>query len=141
MSGAVMRRKGRAMNKKCKSNSQLRILLVEDDVVIQCVHTMMLERLGSQIDVAGSGEDALAKINNQYDLIFMDIGLPGISGIETIKRIRASDSKIKDLPIVVLTALNYEETKSECVTAGATALFVKPVSIEEFQKILKKFCQ
>ncbi len=117
------------------------ILLVEDEVILQTVHKMILAKLGAQVDVVGSGEEALLKINNHYDLIFMDIGLPGISGIETIKRIRTSDSKLKGSPIVVLTAFNLEDIKSECITAGATALFIKPVNVEAFQKILKKFCQ
>ncbi len=116
------------------------ILLVEDEVILQTVHKMMLTELGVQVDIVGSGEEALLKIDNHYDLIFMDVGLPGISGIETIKRIRISGSKLKDSPIVVLTAFNLEEVKSECMKAGATALFIKPVSAESFQKILKKFC-
>ncbi len=115
------------------------ILLVEDEVILQTVHKMMLATLGGQVDVVGSGEEALLKLNNHYDVIFMDIGLPGISGIETIKRIRTSDSKLKDSPIVVLTAMNLEDVRLECITAGATALFIKPISIEALQKILKSF--
>ncbi len=117
------------------------ILLVEDEVIVQRVHKMMLEKLGSQIDVVSSGEDALLKANNYYDLIFMDVGLPGINGIDTIKKIRTSNFKTKDLPIVVLTAFVGEEVRNECMTAGATAVFTKPVSIEKFEEILKKLCR
>lgn len=115
------------------------ILLVEDEKMIQHLHTITLERLGGTVDLAESGEEAILKADNYYDLIFMDIGLPGMSGIEAIKAIRESNLKSKALPIVVITGYASEEIKNECMIAGATSVFTKPLSKAAFEAILKDY--
>lgn len=116
-----------------------KILLVEDEKMIQHLHTMVLERLGATVDLAESGEDALLSADNQYDLILMDVGLPGMSGIEAIKAIRGSNLKSKQLPIVVITGYASEEIRNACMEAGATNMLTKPVCREVFETILKEY--
>lgn len=116
-----------------------KILLVEDEKMIQHLHAMILERLGGTVDIAESGEEAILKADNHYDLIFMDIGLPGINGIEAIKAIRESNLKSKALPIVVITGYASEEIKNDCMIAGATRVFTKPLKREVFETILKDY--
>ena len=80
----------------------------------------------------GEGAVELIKANN-YNIILMDIHMPGISGIEATKRIRAFD---KDLTIFALTAVTIEDKMQEFEDAGFTDIIPKPFKPEEFQKKL-----
>jgi len=124
---------------------KFRILLVEDDPLVRKVHLLMLTNLNkvSQyelvIDVAEDGFIALELIKkNTYMLIFMDIGLPGLSGIEVIKEIRKLDNNHNNIPIIALTAYtkNYHE---EAKNVGANDVFTKPIKIEDLKKIVNTY--
>jgi len=85
-------------------------------------------------EVVDNGEDAVEKIKNtKYDIILMDIHMPGISGIEATKRIRAFDKK---LTIFALTAVTIEDKMKEFDEAGFTDIIPKPFKQEEFEKKL-----
>lgn len=115
------------------------ILLVEDERIVQMVHLAMLKKLGCQVDLAETGEEALAKFSNGYDLIFMDIGLPDIRGTKVTEEIRRSESGSKPIPIVVLTAYSEEEIEAECLAAGANAMYKKPITATILEEILKEY--
>lgn len=76
---------------------------------------------------------------NQYDLIFMDIGLPDIDGYETTKRIRLSELHKNHVPIIALTAHMDDDSKRQCINIGMNALITKPLIKEKAEDILNSF--
>lgn len=91
----------------------------------------MLESLNATVDAVESGEEAIEHFKLQeYDLVFMDIGLPGIDGYETTRRIRAME-KGKTLPIIAVTAHALDEVKSRCDQVGMTGAIQKPLTPED----------
>lgn len=114
------------------------VLLVEDDPLIQKVHRMMLEKMGCIVDVAADGYQAIALANNNYDAILMDIGLPGIDGIEAAVTIRQIQETAKSIPIIALTAYGADIT-SECLAAGINEVTTKPIKPQELREILEKW--
>ncbi len=105
-----------------------RILLVEDVVANQMIVATMLRREGHMVDVASSGLEALAKVrSNAYDLVFLDIFMPGIDGLETARRIRALPGVSPLLPIVAVTANVTATDRATYLAAGMNDLVGKPV--------------
>ena len=117
------------------------ILLVEDTAILQIVHKKMLENLGLQVELAETGEEALNKINKStYKLIFMDIGLPGMNGIEAATEIRRLKSPKKHTPIIALTSLVDQKTKQACLDAGMNLVENKPIKQEKLSKLVAYYC-
>jgi CheY-like chemotaxis protein len=101
------------------------ILIVEDSVDGRESLRLLLEGAGHHVTVAGSGEAALASAGDaQPDLILIDIGLPGIDGYETARRIRARDDTVR---LVALTGYNGPEDRERSLAAGFDAHFAKPL--------------
>ncbi len=117
-----------------------KVLLVEDDLIIQIVHQNYLQELGCEVNLAGNGEAALAAMQNYYDLIFMDIGLPDILGTEVIKEFRKKYTQNKHVPIIVLTGFSSESNKEEFLAAGANDVAIKPIFLDQLENILIKHC-
>ncbi|GJM07230.1 MAG: hypothetical protein DHS20C10_09640 [marine bacterium B5-7] len=113
------------------------ILIVEDNRINQKVLQLMLARLGYDSTVVESGEQALqVTAANTFQLVLMDIGLPGIDGIETTAGIRASlDRDV--LPIVALTGHELEHENYESL--GFNAWLIKPVSLDVLSRTLASF--
>jgi signal transduction histidine kinase/DNA-binding response OmpR family regulator len=112
-----------------EKNSQpdARILLAEDNPVNQKLAAMMLKKAGHQVDVAANGQEAVAKFTSSpesFDLIFMDIQMPEMDGLEATKLIR---SKGFNIPIVALTAHATKEFQKECYLAGMNDYTTKPI--------------
>jgi CheY-like chemotaxis protein len=130
----------RQPEKEIKSSGK-RILLVEDDKIVSLATRMNLSKLGCLVDTAESGEEALEKIKeNEYQLVFMDIGLPNMSGIETALAIRGLTEKEKaKVPIVALTGHARSQSRKLCLDAGMQGVFSKPMSLEDLKKALDYF--
>lgn len=111
-----------------------KILVVEDNKINQMITRKILEKNKMVCDVADNGEIAVEKARNQsFDLILMDIHMPGISGIEATEQIRLFD---KEIPILALTAVTIDENIDEFHEAGFNDIIPKPYKVEEFfQKI------
>ena len=104
------------------------ILLIEDNASNVAVIRDMLETQGYRLAVAGSGSEGLTLVREvRPALVLMDIQLPGMSGIEVIRRMRA-DAQLRDLPIVALTALVMPGDRECCLEAGVNAYLAKPVN-------------
>ncbi len=116
-----------------------RVLLVEDSPVVQRVHIRMLEKLGCQVDLAENAMQALAMCANDYDVIFMDVGLPEISGLEITEEIRHREGAKKHTPIIAITGFAHEEDKNNCLAAGMDAVATKPIKPEDLKEILLKW--
>lgn len=114
------------------------VLLVEDEPVIQVVHSQMLKKIGCEVELAKTGEEAVLKAEGQYDLIFMDIGLPGINGFETTIQIRKQELLDNHTPIIALTAY-MQVTPQDCLNAGIDDLWFKPIKFNDLQKLILKY--
>lgn len=119
----------------------LKILLVEDIELNVIVAKALLEKLGQNVDVAVTGEDALQMArSHQYDLILLDIQLPGISGFE-VAEILHEEHLVEQTPIVALTA-NAIKTREEYLNNGMDDVIAKPIKksrlIEVFNSL---FCE
>jgi PleD family two-component response regulator len=115
-----------------------RALVVDDSAAIR--KQLELELKASHIypEFAETGEEALEKIQkNQYDLIFLDIILPGIDGYEVCKTMRARPS-LKKTPIIMLSGKTSPLDEVKGVLAGASTYLTKPVKHEQFQQTLKR---
>ncbi|MDB4401985.1 ATP-binding protein, partial [Algibacter sp.] len=114
--------------------SQVKILIVEDNKINQMITKKILTKMNLKCDIVDNGEDAVELIkNNNYNIILMDIHMPGISGIEATKIIRSFDKK---LTIFALTAVTIEDKMHEFEEAGFTDIIPKPFKQEEFEKKL-----
>jgi DNA-binding response OmpR family regulator len=99
-----------------------RILLVEDEPLVAHMVRRMLERAGHQVDWAPSGEAALEKLGQAYDLVVCDLVMPGVSGLEVIRQVRAQGST----PVLALSASVSAKSQTEAMAAGAQAFLGKP---------------
>jgi signal transduction histidine kinase/CheY-like chemotaxis protein len=116
-----------------------RILLVEDIVANQLVTSTLLRRAGHHVDIAASGPDAVAAIQRTpYDLVFMDIFMPGMSGQEATQIIRGLPEPARSTQIVALTANVDPGEEAKFKAAGMSGLLGKPVSIAELLDTLDK---
>lgn len=122
-----------------KESNKLKILLVEDDAIVEIIHKNYLESLVETLHIARNGHEALEKLNDHYDLVFMDMGLPDISGKDVIIKIRKK-MKNKHIPIVSLTGYGSESNKQEFLNAGADEVMIKPVFIDQLKEIIEKYC-
>lgn len=108
----------------------LRILLAEDNPVNQRVAALMLEKRGHRVSVVGDGEAALARLAAEpFDLVLMDIHMPGLDGIAACERLRAEEARGERprLPVLALTASVSIEERALCRAAGMDGLVAKPV--------------
>ncbi len=123
------------------SNKNFKILLVEDDVATQQMLTLSLtSKFNCEVSVANSGEEAIQMTSdNIYDLIFMDVGLPGINGIEATVKIRHPGGINHQTPIVALTAHTDKRTRQRCSDVGMDDFLAKPFDNSEMKKVLMKF--
>jgi CheY-like chemotaxis protein len=112
----------------------MQVLLVEDNRINQIVAGQMLKIIGIESVVAGTGEDALESLRkNRFELVLMDIQLPGLSGIEVTRIIRDPDSDVldHDVPIIALTAYASEEDRLRCLECGMNNHLSKPLRMND----------
>ena len=108
----------------------MRILLVEDNAVNRRVLGAMLRAGGFEMDEAEGGEAGLRMIDAaDYDLVLMDLRMPGMDGLEAIRHIRARSDAKAGIPIILITADAGSTIEAECRAAGADDLVLKPVSM------------
>lgn len=118
----------------------MRVLLVEDEMVIALFYKRALTASGITVRLAHSGEDALAQVDADpsLDLLVMDINLPGeLDGIETCARIRQTHG----IPTLYVTAYSDPETRARAEQTGPIGFLVKPVDAEELRKEILRCCR
>jgi two-component system KDP operon response regulator KdpE len=107
----------------------VRVLVVDDEAAIRRALRPPLVELGFQIAEASRGEEALQLLHSSsFDVVLLDINMPGIGGIETLRRIRAFAPR---LPILMVTVREGEEEKVEALELGADDYITKPFSVRE----------
>jgi CheY-like chemotaxis protein len=118
------------------------ILLAEDNLVNQKVALKMLERLGCRADVADNGQKAIEALGKTpYDLVFMDVQMPVMDGLEATQRIRSGQGECRnpEVPIIAMTAHAMKGDKERCLEAGMNDYISKPVKAEELVRVLDAF--
>ncbi|PTM11605.1 MAG: hybrid sensor histidine kinase/response regulator [Bacteroidetes bacterium] len=112
----------------------VKILVVEDNKINQMITKKILNKMDLNCDLIDNGEDAVEMVKEtSYNVVLMDIHMPGISGLEATKRIRSFD---KELTIFALTAVTIEDKMHEFDEAGFTDIISKPFKQEDFEKKL-----
>jgi signal transduction histidine kinase/CheY-like chemotaxis protein len=123
-----------------KVDRALRILLAEDNQINAVLATTLLRRAGHKVDVAANGVEAVAAAETGgYDLIFMDMHMPEMDGLEASRRIRALAPPAGDAPIVALTANAMASDRQKCLAAGMDDFLSKPFEPEDLSRMLVKW--
>jgi len=119
-----------------------KVLLVEDDPVSQKVARVMMNKFGIDPLAVSSGTEALEAVSQEaWDLIFMDCQMPGMDGMETTRRIRATlqDEMLSQPTVVALTANVKKEDRDACLRAGMNDFMMKPLRKERLRNCLEKY--
>ncbi|MDC3260826.1 ATP-binding protein [Winogradskyella sp.] len=121
-------------NIKALDLENIKILVVEDNKINQMITKKILTKMRLGCDIVDNGEDAVEMVKNtDYNVVLMDIHMPGISGLEATKRIRDFN---KELTIIALTAVTLEDKMHEFDEAGFDDIISKPFKQETFEKKL-----
>ena len=117
-----------------------RLLLAEDDTVIRLLVSMMLKRANYQLDVAEDGRMAVEMWEKgDYDLVLMDIQMPGLNGFEATRSIREKERERENgnhTPIIAMTAHASQEDEEQCLAAGMDAYISKPIDFEKSLQLI-----
>src|SRR5580658_5989434 len=104
-----------------------RLLIVDDEANNRAALARRLTQKGYIVEVAGDGPQALARIQNaRYDLVLLDQMMPGMSGMEVLRRLRSTYSQ-SELPVIMVTGIDQSQTVVEALRLGANDYVVKPV--------------
>ncbi len=110
------------------AKAENRILIVDDNKVNQMLISAFLENFGYGFDIADNGGQALdMAIANNYDLILMDIRMPGMDGMETTKRLHRYQRNQAKTPVIALTAHAIDGARNACLVAGMSGFVTKPI--------------
>lgn len=124
-----------AAGREAAAASRGLVLIVDDDEGIRFGVGEALRRHGYEVEAAGDGEQALARLGaRRFEAVLSDIAMPGMSGVELLRRVRALDF---DLPVILLTGDPRLETAIQAVEAGALRYLQKPVTSSEIASALE----
>ena len=119
----------------------LRVLLAEDNYVNQLLTVALLKEWGVTVDVVGDGLQALEALRqNRYDLVLMDIQMPGMDGLTATAQLRKPESGVLDprVPVVALTAHAMREDRQRCLDAGMDDYLSKPINPDILLEVLHR---
>jgi CheY-like chemotaxis protein len=120
---------------------RLVILLAEDNQINSVLATTLIKRAGHLVDVAINGEEAVAAVEaKRYDLVFMDMHMPVMDGVEASLRIRSLPAPHNAVPIVALTANAMSSDRQKCMNAGMNDFVAKPFDPKDLEAVLEKWC-
>jgi signal transduction histidine kinase/CheY-like chemotaxis protein len=119
----------------------LNILVAEDNVVNRRLATLLLEKRGHRVTVACNGREALEALEaGAYDLVFMDVQMPEMDGLEATAAVRKKESSTgKHQPIIALTAHAMKGDQERCLAAGMDGYLTKPIRPQELDVILQRY--
>jgi len=117
-----------------------RVLLVDDDVRNLLALTPLLEQWGLDVMAAGDGQEAMETLEmaEPFDVLLMDIMMPGMDGYEVIRELRKQPG-FADLPVIALTAKASDEDRQQCLAAGANDCIVKPLDPQRLKLALDEY--
>ena len=134
------RRLGQTVNRAVGQNT--RILLAEDDDACQKVALGMLSKLGVSAEIAVNGKEAVSALETSgFDLVFMDVQMPEMDGLEATRHIRGLNSRISnpDIPIIAMTAHALKGDREKCLDVGMNDYISKPLSTKALVDALDKW--
>jgi len=121
--------------------NRIKILVADDIFSNQLLIKSIIELAGYSCKVVANGKlliDELLK--DEYQVVFTDIEMPVMNGIETVQYIRTKlESPLKDIPVIAITAHNLKEFPKKIFEAGFSDVITKPYAIEKFRNILNKY--
>ena len=122
-----------------KSNSKGNILWIDDEIELLRPHIILLEQRGYSVDIASNGEDAIELVKGKhFDLIFLDESMVGISGLETLPRLKEIDSAT---PVVMVTKNEAEDLMEQAIGSNINDYLTKPVNPTQILLTCKKFLE
>jgi CheY-like chemotaxis protein len=124
-----------------RGSRALSILVAEDNPVNQRLAVRLLERQGHTVVVAGNGEEALAALEQRpFDLVLMDVQMPGMDGLQATASIRRREAvEGGHVPIVAMTAHAMAGDRDRCLAAGMDAYVAKPVRADDLYTVIGTF--
>lgn len=120
---------------------KLKILVTDDSETNREVAMFLLEGAGHHVVTMGSGAEAIQALEKEdYDLVFMDVQMPDLDGLETTRRIRRGDTRVRrpDMPIIAMTAYAMRGDRERCIQAGMDDYVTKPVLLPELQAAIDR---
>jgi signal transduction histidine kinase/ActR/RegA family two-component response regulator len=129
-----------AVAKAAEGPATLRALVVDDNALNRQVLDRFLRRLGADTALAESGEACLGALGQEaFDIVFMDVQMPGIDGLETTRRIRnlPAGARTRRVPVVAVTAHAMKGDRERCLAAGMDDYLSKPVSLDALAQAIK----
>jgi CheY-like chemotaxis protein len=135
------------LDPKLAERMPLRVLLCDDNVINQKVATRLLQQMGYQPDLAGNGVEALAALERKsYDMIFMDVQMPEMDGLEATRVIRERRREKSRFPhykdhviIIAMTASAMPGDRDKCIASGMDDYLAKPVRPEDMRGIVERW--
>jgi CheY-like chemotaxis protein len=128
--------------KDMRSPEDLEILVVDDNKVNQRLAMLIFSQMGLKCDVASDGKEAFEMVQQKaYDLIFMDLQMPVLDGLESTKLIRTFETDSKTLhraKIIALSGSELKENKVECLAVGMDDFIEKPIRVEKLNKFVSQ---
>jgi len=116
-----------------------RILLAEDNPINQGVVTEILESEGHAVVAAGTGEEVLRQLGqNEFDLVFMDVHMPVMDGLEATRLLREQEAGARRLPVVAMTADVLSDDRDKCLAAGMDDFITKPLKLDDLRRVLRR---
>ena len=116
-----------------------RILVAEDNLINQTLMQELLMQMGAEVSIANNGEEAVTAVETaSFDLVFMDMQMPVMDGLEATRRIRVSHPA-EVLPVIALTANAMKEDKARCFASGMNDYLTKPIEPEILASVLKQW--
>ncbi|MDZ7815867.1 MAG: response regulator [Planctomycetota bacterium] len=102
----------------------------------------MLEKFGCSVKVATDGRKAVKTFESGgYDIVFMDIHMPEMDGLEASRAIREAEGMKDRTPVVAMTARVMEGDREECLNAGMDDFVAKPIKPQQVKEVLRKYCR
>jgi len=120
------------------------VLVAEDNSINQKLILNILNKMGIEVTIVENGQEAVEyRMENEYDLIFMDIQMPVMGGVEATAKILSYERMYhkKHIPIIALTANALSSDKAQYLSAGMSGYLSKPIDLDELQDILVEYCE
>ncbi len=130
------------LNKKTFNNKHPKILVAEDNALNALLVKTFLENENCEVTIAEDGMKAIEVFESKdFDLVFLDMRMPKMDGLEVARRIRKMNSSKSEKPLVALTANVFEEDRKACLEAGMDDFLTKPIDSERLASIIVKWLQ
>lgn len=117
----------------------IKILVAEDHIINQKIILFLLKKAGYDVDIVSNGEDAIKAVQQQkYDILFMDVQMPVLDGIEATRVIQSLPPQQRPV-IVAMTANEMPEDRIACLQAGMTAYINKPIQANIIYSFIERY--